>query len=73
MKKRKWYHNIAKRSKSANDWNAYCRIKNCINYKIKKRILIIITRCLTTLLVATVDNSGIISEHNTRTIIVSPP
>ena len=35
MKKRKWYYNIAKRSKSANDWNAYSRIKNCINCKIK--------------------------------------
>jgi len=35
MKKCKQYYNIAKRSKSANYWNAYCRIKNSINYKIK--------------------------------------
>ena len=36
MKKRKRYYNIAKQSKSANDWNAYRRIKNCINCKIKE-------------------------------------
>jgi len=34
MKKHKRYYNIAKRSKSANDWNAYRRIKNSINCKI---------------------------------------
>jgi len=35
MKKRKWYYNIGKKSKAANDWNAYHRTKDSINSKIK--------------------------------------
>ena len=35
MKRRKQLYNIAKRTKSSNDWNAYRKIKNSINSKIK--------------------------------------
>ena len=35
MKRRKRLYNIAKRTKSTYNWNAYRRIKNSINCKIK--------------------------------------
>jgi len=44
VKKRKRYYNIAKGSKAANDWNAYHRIKNSINCKIKTALTNYYTR-----------------------------
>jgi len=35
MKKRKQLYNTAKRTTTDEDWNAYCRIKNSVNSKIK--------------------------------------
>jgi len=75
MKKRKWYYNSAKRCKSANDWNAYRRIKNFINCKIKTAHTIT-PGCSTTPLMATVDNFGNMlraqrkDNHNISTLVV---
>ena len=35
MKKRNQLYNTSKRTKTDEDWNAYRRIKNCVNSKIK--------------------------------------